>query len=121
MLILLIAIVCCILQFFLPWWIIAPVAFGMAFWKAKSGGHAFGAGFSAIFILWIIIALIRSVPNKNLLANRVGQMLMLPDLSFNWIIILLITGIIGGLAAGLSALAGFYSRQAISKTHVPVH
>ncbi len=116
MLILLIAIICLILQFFLPWWIIALVAFVMAFWKSKSAGHAFGAGFSAIFLLWIIMALIHSIPNENLLANRVGQMLMLPDLSYNWIIVMLITGIIGGLAAGLSALAGFYSQQAISKT-----
>jgi hypothetical protein len=117
MLILLIALVCLILQFFLPWWIIAPVAFLMALWKARSAGHAFGAGFSAIFILWIMMALVHSIPNENLLANRVGQMLMLPDLSFNWILVLLITGIIGGLAAGLAALAGFYSRQAISKTN----
>ncbi len=117
MLILLITIVCLVLQLFLPWWIIALVAFAMAIWKARSAGHAFGAGFSAIFLLWIIMALIHSIPNENLLANRVGRMLMLPDLSFNWILVLLITGVIGGLAAGLSALAGFYTRQVFSKTN----
>lgn len=109
MLFLLILIASLILQFFLPWWIIAPIAFGLAFWKARSGSHAFGSGFGAIFLLWVIMGLIHSIPNENLLANRVGEMLMLPLNSFNWIIVLIATGIVGGLVAGISALAGFYS------------
>jgi hypothetical protein len=31
-------------QFFMPWWIIAPVAFGLAFWKAMNARQAFIAG-----------------------------------------------------------------------------
>ena len=113
MLIILIFIISLILQFFLPWWIIAPVAFGLAFWKSKTSGHAFASGFVAIFLLWIMMGLIRSIPNENLLANRVGEMLMLPQNSFNWIIILLITGIIGGLVAACAALAGYYVKDVI--------
>ena len=113
MLFLLILIVSLLLQFFLPWWIIAPVAFGLTFWKAQSAGRAFGSGFLAIFVLWVIVSLISSVPNENLLANRVAEMLTLPASSFGWLIILLVTGIIGGLVAGLSALAGFYCRVAV--------
>jgi hypothetical protein len=101
------------LQFLLPWWVIAPVAFIYAAWKGKTAGHAFGAGFGAISSLWIIVGLFKTLPNDNLLANRVGQLLGLPELSFNWIIVLVITGIIGGLTSGLAALAGFYARQAI--------
>jgi hypothetical protein len=59
------------------------------------------------------MGLIRSIPNENLLANRIGEMLMLPENSFNWIIVLLVTGIVGGLAGGFSALAGFYSAAAL--------
>ena len=118
MLFLLIASVCLVLQLFLPWWIIAPVAFGMAFWKARSGNHAFGAGYFAVFALWIVLAMFQTLANKNILANRVGVMLNLPDTSVNWIIVLLISGIIGGLAAGFSALAGFYVRQAFVKKKV---
>ena len=113
MLIILIFIISLIFQFFLPWWIIAPVAFGLAFWKGKTSGHAFTSGFGAIFLLWIMMGSIRSIPNENLLANRVGEMLMLPDNSFNWIIILLITGIIGGLVTAFAALAGFYIKDVI--------
>ena len=40
-------------------------------------------------------------------------MLTLPASSFGWIIILVATGVVGGLVAGLSALAGFYSGVAL--------
>lgn len=115
MLILLIAIISLILQLFLPWWIVAPVAFGLAYLSARSGRHAFRSGFVAILILWICMALVYSLPNQNLLANRVAQMFMLPESSFSWIIMLLISGLIGGITAGVSALAGFYCRQAFTK------
>jgi hypothetical protein len=108
----LVIIVSLILQFFLPWWIIALIAFVLASWKAQSTGHAFGSGFLAIFFLWIIMGLVRSVPNEHLLANRVGEMFMLPPGSFNWLFMLLATGIIGGLVGGISALAGFLSANA---------
>lgn len=116
MLFLLIAISCLILQFFLPWWIIAPLAFGLAIWKAHSGKHAFGSAFFAVFTLWIIAGLAYTLPNENILANRVGTMLNLPDTSVNWAVVLLLSGIIGGLAAAFSALAGFYLSQALEKT-----
>ena len=113
MLFFIILIICFLLQLFLPWWIIAPLAFGAAFWKANSGGHGFKSGFLAIFSLWITTGLFYSLPNGNILANRVGAMLSLPETSFNWIIVLLITGITGGLAAGFCALAGYYFRQSL--------
>jgi len=116
MLILIIAIVSLILQFFLPWWIIAPIAFGLSFWMARSGKQAFGSAFLAIFLLWIGMGLIQTIPNENILANRVGSMLNLPDTSFNWIIVLLLSGIIGGLASGFSGLSGFYFKEAVKKS-----
>ncbi len=115
-LIFLIIIISLILQFFLPWWIIALVAFALASWKARSAGQAFGSGFMAIFLLWILMGVFKSVPNEHLLANRVGEMFMLPPGSFNWIFMLLATGIIGGLVGGISALAGFLSANAF-KSH----
>ena len=111
MLFIIIIIICFVLQLFLPWWIIAPLAFGAAFWKAKNGGHAFWSGFFAVFALWIITAMFYSLPNGNLLANRVGAMLGLPETTINWAIVILISGLVGGLAAGFCSLAGYYFRQ----------
>ena len=110
-----ILLACLILQFFLPWWIIGPVAFIFALWRANSGKHAFKAGFSAVFILWFCMAIIKSFPNHNILANRVGQMFMLPDLKLNWLIMAFAAALIGGLAAGLSAFAGYFWRFLIGR------
>ncbi len=116
MLFLLISVSCLIMQFFLPWWISGIVAFSFAAWMAKNGRQAFGSGFLALFVVWVAMSLFQSVPNNHLLANRVGAMFTLPpEQSFNWAIILFITGIIGGLAAGFAALAGFYCRRAFCK------
>ncbi|MDP3468881.1 MAG: hypothetical protein Q8S11_11140 [Daejeonella sp.] len=116
MLVLIIAIVSLILQLFLPWWIISPIAFGLSFLMAKSGKQAFGSAFLAILLLWIGMGLIHTLPNENILANRVGSMLNLPDTSLKWIIVLLLTGIIGGLAAGFSGLSGYYVKEAVRKS-----
>jgi hypothetical protein len=113
MLFIIILIVSFILQLFLPWWTLAIVAFAVSAWKAINGKQAFGHSFLAIFILWIATGLFKSLPNDNILANRVGEMLMLPFTEFNWIVVLLVSGIVGGLVAGFSGLAGFYLRQAV--------
>jgi hypothetical protein len=113
MLFFILIVICFILQLFLPWWIISPLAFGAAFWKASSGSQAFWSGFFAVFTLWIVTGLFYSIPNGHILANRVGAMLGLPETTINWAIVLLISGIIGGLAAGFCSLAGYYFRQAM--------
>ncbi len=115
MLFILIFLTSLVLQLFLPWWIIGIAAFTLAFFKGKGAGSSFFAGFSAIFILWAAMGVFKSLANNNLLANRVGQLLGLPDMSFNWMILLVITGITGGIAAGFAALAGFYCKSATSK------
>ncbi len=113
MLFFIIVIICFLMQLFLPWWIITPLAFGAAFWKAKNASHAFSSGFFGVFILWVGTALFYSLPNGNLLANRIGAMLGLPETGINWIIVILISGLVGALAAGFCSLAGYYFRQAM--------
>ena len=108
-------LVALILQLFLPWWIIGIVSFTIAGWQAKNGNEAFTGGFTAIFLLWLMMSLWKSLPNDNILANRVGQMLMLPDWPFNWLIVLLLTAILGGLVSGFAALSGFFAREAFLK------
>ncbi|MES3017384.1 MAG: hypothetical protein V4721_06375 [Bacteroidota bacterium] len=113
MLFFIIVLLAFVFQLFLPWWIITPLAFGAAFWKGKTASHAFWSGFFAVFVLWIITGLFYSIPNGHILANRVGAMLGLPETSINWAIVLLISGILGGLAAGFCSLAGYYCREAM--------
>jgi hypothetical protein len=114
MLFLLILLVSLFFQLFLPWWTIAIIAFFFSAWKSRSVKHAFGQSFLAIFTLWIAVGLIKTLPNNNILANRVGEMLMLPFADVNWLIVLLVTGIVGGLVAAFAGMAGFYLRGIVA-------
>lgn len=111
---LLIFILSLIAQLILPWWIIAPIAMFCCMWKGKTAKSAFLISFFAIFSLWLITSLIMSIPNNHLLANRVGQMLGLPDIPYNWLLVTLIATLPGALTAGFSGIAGFFLKKIIS-------
>ncbi len=99
-------------SFFLPWWVAAIVAFLAAFFVGKTSSRSFLAGFSAIFVVWTILALLKSLPNDNILANRVVQLFPLPH---NWVWVVLITALVGGLVGGMAALSGVLLKKAFSK------
>jgi hypothetical protein len=46
------------------------------------------------------------MPNEHLLANKIGQVFMLPENNYNWIIIIVISSIVGGIVGGVSCFAG---------------
>jgi len=94
-------------SYIFPWWIIVIIAFVASLLMANRAAHAFGSGFSATFLAWLILSLFKSLPNEHQLAERVTQLFGLP----HWTLLLLITCIIGGLVGGLSALSGFYIKQ----------
>jgi hypothetical protein len=108
MLFLIILILSFISSYFLPWWVAALIAFLAALFIGKTSGRSFWSGFGAVFIVWIILALLKSTPNDNILAGRVIQLFPLPH---NWILLLLITALIGGLVGGLAALSGILTKK----------
>jgi len=112
MLFLIILILSFIGSYLLPWWVAALIAFLAALFAGKTSGKAFVSGFGAIFVLWVILALMKSIPNDNILASRVIQLFPLPH---QWILLLLITALIGGLVGGLAALSGVLTKKAFSK------
>jgi len=114
MLFLIILVLTFICSYFLPWWMIAVIAFGAAFFINKHPGRAFLSGFGAVFIAWTILALMKSLPNDNILAGRVAQLFHLP----NWILLLLATAVIGGLVAGMAALSGALMKRAFANKQV---
>ena len=103
MLFLIILILSFISSYFLPWWTAAIIAFLAALIRGKTSGQSFWSGFGSIFILWMILALVKSIPNDNILAGRVVQLFPIPH---HWILLLLITGLIGGVVGGMAALSG---------------
>ncbi len=112
MLLLLIILIAFVFQLFMPFWIIAIVAFGLSIWKAHSAKHAFWSGFFAIFLLWSLTALVKSIPNQNILAAKIATVFSLP----HWILLLLVTCLIGALIGGFSAMAGYFVKQAAGRS-----
>src|SRR3569623_2148734 len=108
MLFLIILILTFICSYFLPWWMMAVIAFATAFFISKKPGKTFLAGFAGVSVAWLILALIKSLPNDNILASRVATLMQLP----NWIMLLLVTGLIGGLVGGMAALSGALVKKA---------
>lgn len=102
---LLTAALSCLLQLFLPWWIVAPVAFIVAALVKQSGGMAFLAGFTGVFLLWIGYAFMLSSANDNILVPKVAELLKMLTQG-STIVLFALTGLIGGLVAGFAALSG---------------
>ncbi|MCO4293889.1 hypothetical protein NF867_13575 [Solitalea sp. MAHUQ-68] len=111
MLFFLIFIICAILQLVLPWWIIMLIPFALAIWKGEKGSKTFLSAFGAIFMCWFLFAFFIHFKTEGILTDKVAEMLMVKSP----VILIFITGIIGGLAAGLAALTGYYCKTAIAK------
>lgn len=102
---LLTAALSCLLQLFLPWWIIAVVAFAVAYFIKQNSLLAFAAAFIAVFLLWVIYAYMLSSANDNLLVGKVAELLKALSKG-KTSTLYIITGLIGGLVSGFGALTG---------------
>ncbi len=108
MLFLIILILSFISSYFLPWWMVAIIAFLAAFFLGKVPVKSFFSGFLSVFTVWAILALLKSIPNHNLLVKRVAVTFHLP----HWSLLLFVTALIGGLAGGFAALSGTLLKKA---------
>ena len=92
----------------LPWYSFVVCSLAVAVAVHQKPFKAFLAGFVALFALWCILALLKDVANEHILSTKVANILLLKD---NYIVLLLLTGFIGGLIAGFGALTGSYLRK----------
>lgn len=97
---------------YLPWWAIAIVGFAVALLIHQRAWKAFFAAFLALFLLWILLALWRDIPNDSILSSKIGELLGVGPSPF---LVMLITGLIGGLVAGIAAISGSLLRSLSTK------
>lgn len=88
----------------LPWWLMALICFIVAINFKMPGGASFLAGFTAIFLLWLIVALIKDTANEQILSTRMAQLFHLNNPYLFMFAAALAGGIIGGLSAWSGAL-----------------
>jgi hypothetical protein len=108
----LIIVLSALAEYFLPWWSLAVVAFGVTFGMRLRGGRGFLAGFLAILLLWAGWALWWDIPNGQILSSRMAALFKLPG-SF---LFLIVTAVIGGLVGGMAGWSGALVRRAVSGT-----
>ena len=101
--IIIIAAVAAALQLIFTWWTATIAAFLAGLIVQQSGGKAFLAGLFAVGLLWFFHALIISLNNDFILAQRVAGLFPIPP---SGLLLILITGIIGGLVGGFGSLTG---------------
>ena len=94
---------------FLPWWGIAVASFISAIVVYQKAGFAFLSAFFGLFLLWSTLAFWIDTKNESILSMRVAELLGIGNNSF---LLILITGMIGGLVGGIAALPGSFLRTA---------
>lgn len=96
-------IIAIILSLFLPWWHVMVAGFVSSLFFSVHRAAVFFIPFLAVFLFWIAYALWLSNRNDFILAKKIAVLLPLGGSSFA---LLLVTGFIGGVAAGTAALLG---------------
>ena len=110
-LLILLIITAYLINLVLPWWGIAITGLILGFQLKPKSGKAFGIGFLALFLLWGGQALYIHLANDGILSTRIAEMLG----AGSPILVILITGIVGGLVSGLSVLSGSLIGQGIKE------
>ena len=101
------AILSFIASLFLPWWGIAIAALLVAAIVHQKAGKAFVSGLLGVFLLWAGLAWWIDMKNNSVLSHKVASVL---PLGGNTLLIIVVTGLVGGLVAGFAALSGSYLR-----------
>lgn len=92
-----------LLSLFLPWWSVMTAALATALFIPLKKFAVFFVPFLAIFLFWLVYSFILSNSNDFTLAKRIAVLL---SIGKNPYLLMLVTGIVGGLAAGIAAVFG---------------
>jgi hypothetical protein len=101
-----------IFSLFLPWWSVMLAGFLTALLIPLKRASVFMAPFLAILVFWVIYAFVMSNGNDFTLAKRIAVLL---PLGGNAYVLMLVTGIVGGLAAGIAAVFGKQCQLVLKK------
>lgn len=101
------AILAFISGLFLPWWGIAITSLLVDVIVHQKAGKAFLSGLLGVFLLWAGLAWWIDMKNNGILSKKIATIL---PLGGNTILLILVTGLIGGLIAGFAAMSGSFLR-----------
>lgn len=105
----LIAFLNSILEFILPWYVLAIVCFIIGLIARLSTWQSFLSGFLGIGLSWLILILIYDMPNHHFLSTRISKVFSLGE---NYWLLILISVSLGGIIGGLSTICGRWFNSA---------
>ena len=105
-------IIAMILSQYLPWWHVMVAGFVSALFFNLERAAVFFIPFLAIFLFWTVYALWLSQANDFILAEKIAVLL---PLGGSWAVLVLVTGCIGGVGAGVSAILGKQCRILVTR------
>ncbi|MBI1286357.1 MAG: hypothetical protein GC178_02155 [Flavobacteriales bacterium] len=99
-------------QTYFPWWTAVLVALAVETALGKGDSTAFFSGFYGVAIPWMALSLFIDVKSDSILTMQILELFKLPTFG---IVMVIITGFLGGLVAGVASMTGGWIRAAISK------
>lgn len=102
-----------LLSLVLPWWSVMTAALATSLFIPLKKAAVFFVPFLAILLFWAVYSFMLSSGNDYTLAKRIAVLLYLGG---NPYVLMLVTGIIGGLAAGIAAVFGKQLSLVLSKS-----
>ncbi|MDP4679235.1 MAG: hypothetical protein NWS46_02590 [Cyclobacteriaceae bacterium] len=107
----LIAISCYGLGFVMPWWSIVVCCIAISFFLPGYSFNAFLSGFLGVGLLWMVMAWKYDMLSGSNMSSKILQLFPIDD----HIILIVVTGLLGGLVGGFSAITGNTFRQLFIK------
>ncbi|MFC2123943.1 hypothetical protein ACFLU5_03950 [Bacteroidota bacterium] len=93
---------CYLAELYFPWWSIAAVAFLISYLIQGSFFSVFVSAFLGVGLLWIGMAWKIDYDTQSILTTKIAELFYLSETTY----LILITGAVGGLVAGIASLAG---------------
>jgi len=100
------------LSFFLPWWGIMAAALITGFVIPLKKISVFMIPFLAVFLYWFVYSYWLSSENDFILAKKIATLF---SLNANAYLLVFVTALIGGIAAGISGVFGRQIKQILAK------
>lgn len=92
----------------IPWWCFVFSSLLVSAAVHQRPGKSFLSGFLGLFLLWVGLAFMKDAANEHILSTKVATIL---PLGGSYLVLILVTGVVGGLVSGLAALTGSYLRK----------
>jgi hypothetical protein len=101
-------------EHFLPWWTIGICAAIVAVGLPLNRITALLGGFTAIALFWMVAATLIDVRTNSILSVKIAPLLGFQSST----LLILLTGLVGGIVGGLGALSGQLLRTLLTQKRV---